>query len=102
MLIKRAERQARRGNLAGALPNRLDEGVDRRSFLRRSGLAAGGLATLGALPLGSVRKAEAGPPPPAGAVLTRRKKRVHALFGWLHGHRGGRKRGVDWPGAGLG
>jgi len=73
VLIKRAERQARRDNLAGALPNRLDEGVDRRSFLRRSGLAAGGLATLGALQLGSVRKAKAGPPPPAGAVLTRRK-----------------------------
>ena len=68
MLIKRAERQARRDNLAGALPNRLDEGVDRRSFLRRSGLAAGGLATLGALQLGSVRKAKAGRPPPAGAT----------------------------------
>ena len=73
MLIKRAERQARRGMLAGALPTRIDVGVDRRSFLRHSGLAAGSLATLGALQLGSVRKAEAGPPPPAGATLARRK-----------------------------
>ena len=48
-------------------------GLDRRSFLRRSGLVAGGLAALGALPLGAVRKAEAGPPPPAGATVTSRK-----------------------------
>ncbi len=73
MLIKRTERQARRGSFAGAMPTQLDGGLDRRSFLRRSGLVAGGLATLGALQLGSVRKAEAGPPPPAGAKVTIRK-----------------------------
>jgi hypothetical protein len=43
-----------------------DRGLDRRSFLRRSGLVAGSLATLGALPLANLRKADAGPPPPAG------------------------------------
>src|SRR5437588_2704153 len=47
--------------------------LDRRGFLRRSGLLAGGLAALGALPLGSMRKAKAGPPPPAGAQVTIRK-----------------------------
>ena len=73
MLIKRTERQARRGTLAGALQGQPERGLDRRSFLRRSGLAAGGLAALGALPLGSVRKAEAGPPPAAGAQVTIRK-----------------------------
>jgi formate dehydrogenase major subunit len=73
VLIKRTERQARRGTLTSALPHQGDGGLDRRAFLRRSGLAAGGLATLGALPLGSVRKAEAGPPPPAGAQVTIRK-----------------------------
>jgi formate dehydrogenase major subunit len=73
VLIKRTERQARHGSFAGAMPTRLDGGLDRRSFLRRSGLVAGGLATLGALQLGSVRKAEAGPPPPAGAKVTIRK-----------------------------
>ena len=99
MLIKRAERQARRDNLAGALPDRLDEGVDRRSFLRRSGLAAGGLATLGALQLGSVRKAKAGPPPPAERDAHPPEECVHALFGWLFGHRGGRKWCVDRTGA---
>ncbi len=73
MLIKRTERQARRGTLAGALQNRSEGRLDRRAFLRRSGLAAGGLAAIGALPLGSVRKAEAGPPPAAGAQVTIRK-----------------------------
>ena len=79
MLIKRTERQARRGALSPALPtngtgNEPSNGrLDRRSFLRRSGLAAGGLAALGTLPLASVRKAEAGPPPPAGAQITIRK-----------------------------
>ena len=67
VLIKKAERQARRGSLA-ALATQGSAGVDRRAFLRRSGLAAGGLAALGALPLASVRKAEAaaaGRSPPA-------------------------------------
>ena len=51
MLIKRSERQARRGSLAAAFAGQ-SRGLDRRTFLRRSGLAAGGLAAVGALPLG--------------------------------------------------
>ncbi len=73
MLIKRTERQARRGALAAMLGSQTGGALDRRSFLRRSGLAATGLAALGALPLGSVRKAEAGPPPVAGSPVTIRK-----------------------------
>jgi formate dehydrogenase major subunit len=73
VLIKRTEREARRGTLAAALATQSGGALDRRSFLRRSGLAAGGLATLGALPLGSVRKAEAGPPPKPGAPVETRK-----------------------------
>src|SRR5947208_1663126 len=46
---------------------------DRRTFLQRSGLAAGSLAVLGSLPLGAMRKAEAGTPPPAGATVAWRK-----------------------------
>jgi formate dehydrogenase major subunit len=72
MLIKKSERQARRGRLSAALADQ-GAGLDRRTFLRRSGLAAGGLATLGALQLGSVQKAKAGPPPAAGAAVTVRK-----------------------------
>ena len=55
MLIRRSEREGRRGSLA-AFASQVDPALDRRSFLRRSGLAAGGLAALGALPLGTVRK----------------------------------------------
>jgi formate dehydrogenase major subunit len=73
VLIKRTERQARRGAFAAALPNQPDGGLDRRSFLRRSGLVAGSLATLGALPLTNLRKADAGPPPPVGAKVTTHK-----------------------------
>jgi formate dehydrogenase major subunit len=73
MLIKRTERQARRGSFAGALSTQGEGRLDRRSFLRRSGLVAGGLATLGALPLGSVRKAQAGPPAAPGVAVTIRK-----------------------------
>src|SRR5438309_7445763 len=73
MLIKRTERHVRRGPLAGALPGQSDGALDRRAFLRRSGLVGGGAAALGLVPLGSVRKAEAGPPPPAGAQVTIRK-----------------------------
>jgi formate dehydrogenase major subunit len=73
VLIKRTEREARRGTLAAALVGQSGGALDRRGFLRRSGLVAGGLATLGALPLGSVRKAEAGPPPKAGAPVEARK-----------------------------
>jgi len=73
VLIKRTERQARRGALAAALASHAQGALDRRAFLRRSGLAAGGLAALGTLSIGSVRKAEAGGPPPAGQQVTIRK-----------------------------
>ena len=66
MLIKRTERLARRDGLAAALANQSGGTLDRRSFLRHSGLTAGALAAIGTLPLSSVRKAEAGPPPAAG------------------------------------
>ena len=69
MLIKRTERQTRRSNLAATVGNHADGGLDRRSFLRRSGLVATGLATIGALPLATVQKAEAAGPNVAGATI---------------------------------
>ncbi len=69
MLIKRTERQTRRSGLVAAIGNQSGGGFDRRSFLRKSGLVAGGLATIGALPLVSVRKAEAAGPNVAGATI---------------------------------
>jgi len=71
VLIKKSERHARRGALAAALAAQSSGGVDRRTFLRRSGLAAGSLGVLGALPLGGVRKAAAagaGPAPAKGII----------------------------------
>jgi formate dehydrogenase major subunit len=73
VLIKRSQRESRRGALLGALPVQASGSLDRRGFLRRSGLVASSLAALGTLPLGAVRKAEAGPPPPPGAAVTTRK-----------------------------
>jgi formate dehydrogenase major subunit len=69
VLIKRTERQTRRSGLVAAIGNQSGGGFDRRSFLRKSGLVAGGLATIGALPLASVRKAEAAGPNVAGATI---------------------------------
>ena len=40
MLIKRTERQTRRSNLAATVGNQAAGGLDRRSFLRKSGLVA--------------------------------------------------------------
>jgi formate dehydrogenase major subunit len=69
VLIKRAERQTRRSHLAATVGNQAAGGLDRRSFLRKSGLVASGLATIGALPLATVRKAEAAGPNLAGATI---------------------------------
>ena len=73
MLIKRTERQARNRTLADALQTKIESNVDRRAFLRRSGLVAGGLAAVGALPLSSVRKSKAAHPRQPGAEVTIRK-----------------------------
>ena len=73
MLIKRHEHHARGGTLSNAARHQVNVGLDRRDFLRRSGLVAGALGVLGTVRLASVRKAEAGPPPPAGAQVTIRK-----------------------------
>jgi formate dehydrogenase major subunit len=69
VLIKRTERQARRSSLAATVGSQSGIGLDRRTFLRRSGLVAGGLATIGALPLASVQKAEAAGTNLSGATI---------------------------------
>jgi len=72
VLIKRTAREVRRGSVA-VFADQVDCGLDRRTFLHRSGLVASGVGALGALPLASVRRAEAGPPPPVGAQVAIRK-----------------------------
>jgi formate dehydrogenase major subunit len=81
VLIKRTERQARRGTLAAALTENQNGTVDRRAFLRRSGLVAGGLATLGALPLAGVRKSEAAFLNTQAAVTIRKNMCTHCSVG---------------------
>ena len=64
MLIKRPNSPA---------PLDKDPGLDRRTFLRRSGLVAGSLATIGISQVGTIRKTKAGEPPPAGATVSMRR-----------------------------
>lgn len=59
MLIKRKTADVQRGRLQAAIAGLSSGVMDRRAFLRRSGLVAGGIAAVGALQIGSVRKAEA-------------------------------------------
>ena len=69
MLIRKTDHPARRGFLAGLAAQ--STALDRRAFLRRSGISAGSLAVLGTMPLGTVRKAEAAVAGPlsVGAVI---------------------------------
>ena len=101
MLIKKSERHRGRGKAAGTPVSSAGNDLDRRTFLKRSGLAAGALAALGNLPLGAIRKAEAGPPPPPGATGHDAQECLHPLLGRLLGDRQGRERRVDRPGARL-
>src|SRR5205085_3913994 len=58
-----------RTSLAKALPAATGGTIDRRAFLRRSGLAAGGLAAASALPMAMVKKAESAAPANATGPL---------------------------------
>jgi formate dehydrogenase major subunit len=73
MLVRKSEHRRSGGTLARQIAGEPAGGTDRRTFLIKSGLAGGALAALGSLPLGAIRKAEAGPPAPAGATVTTHK-----------------------------
>ncbi len=75
MLIKRTQEHSgsdRRGSVADTMA-RQTGGLDRRAFLRRSGLAGGALAALGTMPISGVRKAEAAVAGPLTAGATVKK-----------------------------
>jgi len=55
--------------LSKALSGLTGSSIDRRTFLRRSGLAAGGAAAVAGLPLGMVKKADAATATPAGGDI---------------------------------
>ena len=67
--MRKTDYPARRGSLAGLAAQ--STALDRRAFLRRSGIGAGSLAVLGTMPLGTLRKAEAAVAGPlsVGAVI---------------------------------
>jgi formate dehydrogenase major subunit len=73
MLIKRKSGQAGRTRLQAPMAAAGPAPVDRRTFLRRSGLAAGGLAAAGAFQLGTIRQAAAISPPQPGVPTEIRK-----------------------------
>jgi formate dehydrogenase major subunit len=72
MLIRKADRSARRSTLTETLTT-ASGAMNRRTFLRRSGLAGGTLAAIGTMSIGSLHKAVAGPPPKAGIPVEIRK-----------------------------
>jgi formate dehydrogenase major subunit len=80
MLVKKAAASAGRSRLSGVLAGGLAS-VDRRTFLKRSGLAAGGLAAAGMVGRGTVRKAEAGPMTPGVEVVKRKNICTHCSVG---------------------
>jgi len=81
MLVKRRDAAATRGSLRQAVAHMASQTVDRRSFLRRSGVPAGGLAALGTLSVGAVRKAEAGPMNHQQPVTLRKNVCTHCSVG---------------------
>ncbi len=60
MLVKRRNAEAARGRLANLAAGVAAKPIDRRSFLRNSGLAVGGLAAVGSMGAGILTRAEAG------------------------------------------
>lgn len=87
MLIKRREGQAARSShgaresMLASLAATGAERLDRRAFLRRSGLAAGGLAALGSLGVGSVREARAAMPKPGKPIEIKKNICTHCSVG---------------------
>ena len=81
MLTKRKDATSGRARLQGFAAGLASGVLDRRSFLRRSGLVAGGAAALGTLSLGSVRKAKAGPMQPGVAVEIKKNICTHCSVG---------------------
>jgi len=81
MLIKRKPLQAGRGRLSAARVGEPNGLVDRRSFLKTSGLAAGALAAVGTLRAGSIRKAEAATAAETGAVQLKKSLCTHCSVG---------------------
>ncbi|WP_321341575.1 formate dehydrogenase subunit alpha [Breoghania sp.] len=80
MLRKKVNGTAERAPLASALRDMAGSAIDRRSFLKRSGLTVGGLAAMSGLSSGMVRKAEAAEPS-TGNVTIQKSVCTHCSVG---------------------
>jgi formate dehydrogenase major subunit len=81
MLIKRRSGEANRSKLQALTAGLAAETLDRRTFLKRSGLAVGGLAAVGSIQLGSVRKAQAATMAPGTPIEIRKNICTHCSVG---------------------
>jgi formate dehydrogenase major subunit len=83
MLIKRKSGEAAKGKLQGLVAGLASEAMDRRAFLRRSGLTVGGLAAIGSLRFGSVKAAEGGmgQPRPGSPITIKKNICTHCSVG---------------------
>ncbi|MGB0085802.1 MAG: formate dehydrogenase subunit alpha [Rhodomicrobiaceae bacterium] len=81
MLVKRKSMRAGRGRLSAAPAGESATLVDRRAFLKSSGLAAGALAAVGTLTAGSIRKAKAADAAQTGAVELKKSICTHCSVG---------------------
>ena len=100
MLRKKMSGVAKGPRLSSALQDQAPGTVDRRAFLRNSGLAIGGLAAVSAVAGGRVREAEAAGPPRGGKIDIKKSVCTHCSVGCTDHGRGAERR-LDRPGAGL-
>jgi formate dehydrogenase major subunit len=81
MLVKRKNSEAARGRLASVAAGLAARTIDRRSFLRGSGLAVGGLAALSTFGAGLTRRADAGPVDHSQPIEIRKNICTHCSVG---------------------
>src|SRR2546427_10582443 len=81
MLIKKSNGTSRGTGLTRLAPSGDSPFLDRRSFLRRSGVAAGGLGAVLATKGGMTRRAEAAPAAPAGDTKSVKTVCTHCSVG---------------------
>ncbi len=81
MLKKKTTGTARGGRLSSALTDQASSSVDRRAFLRNSGLTIGGLAAVGSLASGRVRPAAANPAASGAKVEIKKTVCTHCSVG---------------------
>src|SRR6185295_556497 len=81
MLIKKSNGAATKTRLGSGLAAIAGATMDRRAFLKRSGLTVGGIAAISALPFATVQKAEAATARPTGPITLKKNICTHCSVG---------------------